>query len=1172
MTAYLLSFDSGANLEVRSFDAREQASALFEVDIEATSPDPDLDMESIAGRPASLTILTGLSFALSPGRTWSGVCARIRQVRSEPAGLSTYRLTIVPRLWLLTLRTDNRLFQHLSIPDIVLRLLEPWGIAPEFRLDRAAYPRLELRTQYEETDHAFFSRLLEEAGITCLFESDLERGTRLVLTDAPGRAPERPGPPLPFVDQVSQAQAAEIEHVTAVHLFEEARPGLVTLRDQDPRRPRHALSGASPEAPPPEHLHEHYHHTPGAALVEAAPGAIAEAARIGPAMESALAAAGTPVADNLGTARHDDAALEALAARRLEALRTGRRSLSFSTNAADVGPGSIVRIAGHPRMDIGPDRAWLVTERRFTGTVGGEHTTRVRSVLAAEPYRPAAVTPRPRVFGRHTATVVGPAKDLANPFAAPSDSEIHCDEFGRVRVQFPWDRLGEHDDRSSAWMRVSAGWAGTGYGLFALPRVGHEVLVAFIDGDPDQPYVAGRLHNGAAPVPYALPSHKTLSTWKSDSSPHDGGYNEIKLEDRKGSELFHVHAQRDFASLVKHDEMTLIGRDRMTLTGRDEISATGNDRTRGVHRDERATVGRDRTEQVKRDASESVGRNRSSFVRGDEVDAVAGDRHAEVGLDRHAFVGREDSHIAGARFSVLMAQGGWARAARTLTGLRQTPILAALTGPVAPVLSGLLATAWDGPLGALASEWASSPLAASAFASLSESGSLGQALSALPAQLKSLLSLPDQIRSTPSVGLPTRLEMVDHEITLTTGEATVLLNGPDIALIAAGEIRLHAARRLSVVSAADTLVAQSPDLQFNPPEPDSPPPRVADEIRPPPPGSPPVAAASPGQSPAEPGSPPETPQPVSYAAELPSGASVVIPSGGVPLLSELPADLLRGASTLPLAGAGLLVSGLSGSSALTLLASQRLPAAASAVGHADALLEAFAARPDDLPSLRARFGRVPPDERDTVLNTILSLSPTLYLLLVPLPLPAPPPAPPLFDPARLARPDLDDRLAAPDRSIAERAMLVWESFLRDAGGLIPMQLRTSASLRELLRNDASGVRPLGPRIGDVSAAVRRREPLLRLFENNLLRAARHAVLERGSDPALRGTLDRVRKVASLLTEAGDALRNGGEAIWRLGNRTESVASLLRILPIETSNDPWVAIAEARIAEAEKRSR
>lgn len=211
-----------------------------------------------------------------------------------------------------------------------------------------------------------------------------------------------------------------------------------------------------------------------------------------------------------------------------------------------------------------------------TGSEGGDVTITGRAVPASAPHRPARVTPRPRISGVQSAIVVG-----------PEGEEIHTDEHGRVRVQFHWDRAGRRDERSSCWIRVSQGWAGGGYGMMVIPRVGQEVLVGFFEGDPDQPAIVGRVYNAQNLVPYKLPEHKTRSTWRSASTPGgDGaGYNEIMFEDARGAELLAIHAERDLTKQVNRSEVERTGEDRTITVGRNRTTTVGGvDATEAVTR------------------------------------------------------------------------------------------------------------------------------------------------------------------------------------------------------------------------------------------------------------------------------------------------------------------------------------------------------------------------------------------------------------------------------------------------------------------------------------------------------------------------------------------------------------------------------------------------------------
>jgi type VI secretion system secreted protein VgrG len=541
-----LAFESSEDsLSVRRFVVREALSSLFEITLEATSPSEDLDLAAIVGRGASFRIARGLQRS---ARLWTGVCSHIEQAQVEPTGLSTYHLQIVPRLWLLTQRRNHRAFQHLSVPEIADRLLAEWRIDARWNIERAAHPKLELRTQYGESDFAFLSRLLEEAGITFYFEDHDDKLTRLVLHDRPHVGEPRAEGPVPFVDNPSQTP--DREYVTRLRLAHDVQPGRFAIRDVDfRRRPDLALIAQASAGHPVEDQLEQYHYRPGAFLVEGE------------------WRGDTPIADSGGAARHDERAGKLLAERSLEAARAARRAITFETNLVDLAPGVLFTVGKHPRADLGPDKKLLVTELSIEGAISEEWTQKGRASFTDAPYRPARRTPKPQIHSVQSAVVVG-----------PKGEEIHTDEFGRVRVQFSWDREGRFDEHSSCWIRVSQGWAGGAYGMVALPRVGHEVLVGFLEGDPDQPVVVGRLYNNTSRVPYKLPERRTVSTWRSSSSPGLEGSNEIMFEDARGAELVYVQAERNLEKLVKVDESIAIGNNRRKAVAVDETISVGGSR------------------------------------------------------------------------------------------------------------------------------------------------------------------------------------------------------------------------------------------------------------------------------------------------------------------------------------------------------------------------------------------------------------------------------------------------------------------------------------------------------------------------------------------------------------------------------------------------------------------
>jgi len=549
MSKLELSFTSKEDsLSVRHFAIHEEISGLFEVTILARSPLDEIDLEGIVNEGAGFALVSGVAHLTATTRAWTGICSHMELVQAEPTGLSTYSLTIVPALWRTTLRRNNRIFQHLTVPEIVTSVLTEWQIKPELRLS-AKYLTHEYRAQYDETDFAFISRLLEEAGIAYFFTHDGPE-TMLVLSDEPTTGDPRPS--LPYVD--NPGESAEQEFISKVKLVQRVKPGRFTVRDFDFRNQLDAKLFAEARAAT-ETAYEHYTYEPGAFWYEPGQGG------------------DTPVADDKGIARTSMSEGNLLAQRLLDGERRARRALGYTTNVVDLSPGTLLTIAPHPRKDISGKKL-LVIESSLEGEPGKEWTMKGHAVYADVTYRPQRRTRRPRVQGVQSAVVVG-----------PPGQEIHVDEFGRVRVQLHWDREGSYNDRTACWIRVSQGWAGAGYGFLNLPRVGQEVLVEFFEGDPDRPVVTGRVFNYTRRVLYKLPDEKTKSGWKTESSPGAGGFNELSFEDAAGRELIHIQAQKDYTELVKHDQTStvrnnrsasVIANDSMTVGGSQSISVGGD--------------------------------------------------------------------------------------------------------------------------------------------------------------------------------------------------------------------------------------------------------------------------------------------------------------------------------------------------------------------------------------------------------------------------------------------------------------------------------------------------------------------------------------------------------------------------------------------------------------------
>jgi type VI secretion system secreted protein VgrG len=332
-------------------------------------------------------------------------------------------------------------------------------------------------------------------------------------------------------------------------------------------------------------------------------------------------------------------------------VRINERGTMYETaqglsNARGITVGALMTLDAHPRDD--QNREYLITRAEYLLTFGDYEAlpegagTSYRCSFAAIPssqqFRPRRITPKPFVQGPQTAVVVGPAGE-----------EIYTDKYGRVKVQFHWDRRGKKDENSSCWMRVSYPWAGKNWGAVAIPRITQEVIVSFLEGDPDQPIITGRVYNAEQMPPYDLPANKTQSGVKSRSSKSGtpANFNEIRFEDLKGSELLTIHAEKDQSISVEHDESHTVGHDRSKDIAHDETTHVGHDRTETVDNNETITIGVNRTEKVGSNESITIGANRTENVGANESVTIGANRTMSVGASESLTVALQRTHTVG---------------------------------------------------------------------------------------------------------------------------------------------------------------------------------------------------------------------------------------------------------------------------------------------------------------------------------------------------------------------------------------------------------------------------------------------------------------------------------------------------------------------------------------------
>ncbi|PHM50412.1 type VI secretion system tip protein VgrG [Xenorhabdus miraniensis] len=525
---------------VTDFTLSEHFSQPFQLEVGLASADPAIDFPAVLDRSATLTITQdGVE-----SRSITGIVASFEQGNT---GLhqTTYQMSIRPDLWRTTLRQNSRIFQQQDIATIVTTILKEHGIRDVVFSLRHPHPEREFCVQYQESDFAFLQRLTAEEGIFYFFECGNGRNT-LVFADDAGSVP--PGIVIPY--QPGEDSTLGEPSVGSLTCSAQVRPAQVELKDytfKNPAWPAEFRAQMKEETLQ-EMYYEHYDY----------PGRF-----------------------------KDEAHGKDFTRYRLEALRNNAMTGQGSGNAIAIQPGKLFTLSNHPRADL--NQPWQVVSASHTGSQpqaletanSGTGTTlhsHFHFIRHNQHWRPAPL-PKPVIDGPQIAKVVGPAGE-----------EIFCDQYGRIRLQFPWDRYGKSDDQSSCWIRVTQPWAGQGWGMLAIPRIGQEVVVDFLHGDPDQPIVTGRTYHASNIPPGGLPGSKTQMAFRSKT--HKGeGYNELLFEDAKGSEKLALHAQKDMSTEVLNDRSTRVVHDHTESVGNNQAITVRKDRHKEIIGTEVSSIG-----------------------------------------------------------------------------------------------------------------------------------------------------------------------------------------------------------------------------------------------------------------------------------------------------------------------------------------------------------------------------------------------------------------------------------------------------------------------------------------------------------------------------------------------------------------------------------------------------
>lgn len=539
----------GDQLRVLSFRIEEHLAEPFRAWIGVAVDNSALDFDSAVGKPAVLTLFDERSPRLLHGEVFS-----IQQGESGKK-FTHYWLEIVPKFEFLKYRAGARIFQDKSVPDIISQVLTEANIKPphvKLQLTQGYGPRTYC-VQYQETEFHFLSRLMEEEGLFYYFEHHLDKHVMVITDSATTCKPIQGDKKIGF-----HSKTGLVSDKFSIHQFNYAvsnAPGKVTLNDFDFEKPKLNLEK------------NHQQGKMGSLESYEYPGQY----------------------KNPGDGkRYTTINLQSQQALAIEACG--------QTDDHNLEPGYRFDLKDYPRGDF--NREYLVLGVKQEGEqpqsldegatgCGTTYALNFQAIPSDTDYRAPLRHPKRKTQGSQSAIVCGPPGE-----------EIYTDKFGRIKLQFHWDREGQYNEKSSCWVRVSQSWAGKQWGTVVLPRVGQEVLVQFLNGDPDQPIVTGRVYHGKNPPPYALPANKTRTTFKTLSTPKGKGYHELRIEDKKGSEQIYLHAEKDLEVRVKNDHKEWIG----------------NDSHHQVNKSRQAKIGKDEHVYIEGNLNQEIGKSLSRNI------------------------------------------------------------------------------------------------------------------------------------------------------------------------------------------------------------------------------------------------------------------------------------------------------------------------------------------------------------------------------------------------------------------------------------------------------------------------------------------------------------------------------------------------------------------------------
>jgi len=566
----------GDTLLLQSFVGTEGISRPFSFQADVLSEKSDITFNDIVGKNVTIHI----RLADDTDRYLNGYVSRFTQALKD-SKVTHYRMEIVPWLWMLTRKFDCRIFQKMTAPDVIAKVFKTGGFEDFKSSVTGTFDTLEYCVQYRESDFNFVSRLMQQFGIYYYFEHQDGKHT-LVMANSPSVHQPCPGQAHADFNPVSGG-LEEADVVSAWEASQELKTGKYTVNDYNFKTPDSDLIADESTVFSKENQKFEMYDYPGLYLTKAQGQTTAKV--------------------------------------RMQTEEAEHKVMRGSSVCRAFAPGYKFDLREHFRGDM--NATYLLTEVQHEASVGdsytyagdqkGEKYSNKFSCIPAEvPFRPARTAPKPYVHGPQTAVVVG-----------PKGEEIYSDEYGRVVVQFFWDRLGNNDEKSTCWLRSSQPWAGKNWGSMWIPRIGQEVVVSFLEGDPDQPIITGRVYNADQTVPYKLPDNQTVSTFMSNSSKGGGGYNELRFEDKKGSEQVYIQAEKDMDVRVKKDSREFVGNDLSLIVKKDLKEKISGDQHSNVVGSRLEKVGEGMSLQIGQDFNGKTG-TKLAYEAGTEIHLKAG--------------------------------------------------------------------------------------------------------------------------------------------------------------------------------------------------------------------------------------------------------------------------------------------------------------------------------------------------------------------------------------------------------------------------------------------------------------------------------------------------------------------------------------------------------------------